>query len=158
AYTDADTGTQYAADTATAPNPALVGASTVRTTTAAIANTNDDSFFQSYRFGKDFGYNIALPNGTYTVELDFIETFFTSAGQRRFDVQLEGQEVISNLDLFTAAGGINTAYIATRTVSVTDGQLNLRLESSGTDDLDNAILSGFAVRPAEVLASQSVWQ
>ncbi|SDB74054.1 hypothetical protein SAMN02927895_05014, partial [Belnapia rosea] len=51
-----------------------------------------------------------------------------------------------------------TAYIATRTVSVTDGQLNLRLESSGTDDLDNAILSGFAVRPAEVLASQSVWQ
>jgi hypothetical protein len=156
-YTDTDTGIQYAADTATSPHPALTGTSTARSVSAAIANTNDDTLFQSYRTGKDFGYNVSLASGNYTIELQFVETYWTSAGKRRFDVHLEGQQVITDLDLFTAAGGTNNAYTATRNVTVTDGQLNLRLESSGTDDLDNATLSGFVVRAPETSASADVW-
>jgi hypothetical protein len=147
AYTDADTGIQYAPDTAAAPHPALVGSTTVKKITAAIANTNDDTMYQSYRYGKDFGYNVNLANGTYTVELQFIDPFFTTAGQRKFDVHLEGQEVASNVDVAGAAGGKNIAYTIVRQVTVTDGQLNLRLDSSGADDLNNAILSGFVIRP-----------
>jgi hypothetical protein len=156
-YTDTDTGIQYAADTAASPHPALTGTSTAKSVSAAIANTNDDALFQSYRTGKDFGYNVNLANGNYTIELQFVETYWTSAGKRRFDVHLEGQQVIADLDLFTAAGGTNNAYIVTRNVTVTDGQLNLRLESSGADDLDNAILSGFVVRAPETSASADVW-
>jgi hypothetical protein len=158
-YTDTDTGIQYAADTATSPHPTLTGTSTstAKSVSAAIASTNDDTLFQSYRTGKDFGYNVNLASGDYTIELQFVETYWTSAGKRKFDVHLEGQQVITDLDLFTAAGGTNNAYIVTRNVTVTDGQLNLRLESSGADDLDNAILSGFVVRAPETSASADVW-
>ena len=147
AYTDADTGIQYTIDTKASPSPDLFGSTSVKKITAAIAGTNDDLMYQSYRYGKDFGYNVDLPNGTYTVELQFIEPFFTTTNQRKFDVHLEGQEVVSNLDLVAAAGGKNIAYTITREVTVTDGQLNLRLDSSGADDVNNAILSGFVIRP-----------
>jgi malectin (di-glucose binding ER protein) len=147
AYTDADTGVQYVADMAAAPHPDLVGATTAKTITSAIAGTNDDALYQSYRYGKDFGYAVDLSNSTYTVELQFIEPFHKAAGLRKFDVHLEGQEVASDVDVFAAAGGRNIAYTIVRDVTVTDGQLNVGLESSGADDRDNAILSGIVVRP-----------
>jgi malectin (di-glucose binding ER protein) len=147
AYTDADTGLQYVADMAAAPHPDLVGTTTARTITSAIAGTNDDALFQSYRYGKDFGYAVDLSNGAYTVELQFIEPFFKTSGTRKFDVHLEGQEVASDVDVFAAAGGKNIAYTIVRDVTVTDGQLNVGLESTGADDRDNAILTGIVVRP-----------
>lgn len=158
AYTDADTGIQYAADMASAPHPDLVGTSTAKTTSSAIAGTNDDVLYQSYRYGKNFGYTVDLADGTYAVELQFIEPFFTTAGSRKFDVHLEGQEVASDVDVFAAAGGRNVAYTIVHEVTVTDGQLNVGLESSGADDLNNAILSGIVVRPqstSSVAASSS---
>ena len=147
AYTDADTGLQYAADMATAPHADLVGTTTAKTTTSAIAGTNDDALYQSYRYGKDFGYAVDVSNGSYSVELQFIEPFHKAAGLRKFDVHLEGQEVASDVDVFAAAGGRNIAYTIVRDVTVTDGQLNVGLESSGADDINNAILSGIVVRP-----------
>jgi hypothetical protein len=146
AYTDADTGLQYAADTATAPHPDLVGTTTANTISSAIAGTNDDVLYQSYRYGKDFGYTVDVAGGTYAVELQFIEPFFGTAGSRKFDVHLEGQEVATNVDVFAAAGGKNIAFTIDREATVTDGQLNVRLESSGADDINNAILSGVVVR------------
>jgi hypothetical protein len=147
AYTDADTGIQYVADMAAAPHPDLVGTTTAKAITSAIAGTNDDALYQSYRFGKDFGYAVDLSNGAYTVELQFIEPFFKTAGSRKFDVHLEGQEVASDVDVFAAAGGKNIAYTIVRDVTVPDGQLNVGLESTGADDRDNAILTGIVVRP-----------
>ena len=99
AFTDAS-GVVYAVDTTSSPHPTLTGNST----TSAIGGTGDDALYQSYRYGTDFGYNVALASGDYTVQFQFMEPWATGAGQRVFDVLLEGQEVIGNLDLFTVAG------------------------------------------------------
>ena len=146
-YTDTDTDpdTAYAADTATASHTSLVGPPRPKPRASQPAAPMTLCSFQSYRTGKDFGYNLGLANGDYILEFQFAETFFASAGQRRFDVHAEGQEIISNLDVFAAAGGKDKAYSVFEAVTVTDGILNVRLETTGTDDLNNALLNGLVV-------------
>lgn len=56
-----------------------------------------------------FGYSIPLANGTYNVSLDFAETYVTAAGQRIFSVSINGTQVLTNFDIYAAAGGMNIA-------------------------------------------------
>ncbi len=151
AYTDA-AGIVYAVDTASSPHPTLKGSSTVKSITAPIGGTSNDGLYQSYRYGTDFGYDVALANGSYTVQFQFTEPWVTGAGQRVFDVLLEGTTVVDNLDLFTVAGK-NNAYAVTKAVTVTDGLLNVRLDSIGVGEVDNAILSGLVIQPGSPGAS-----
>ena len=97
------------------------------TTTAAIAGTTDDRLYQSERFG-DISYAIPVENGDYLVTLKFAEIYWTQAGQRLFNVLIEGVKVISKLDL-VAKVGPDTAYDVTVPVHVTDGQLNIKFQS-----------------------------
>jgi hypothetical protein len=112
-YTSPSSGIAYQADTD------YSGGSTY-STTAAITGTFDQPLYQSQRYG-DLTYNIPLPNGNYNVTLKFAELYFNSAGQRKFDVSMEGQQVIANLDVYSAAGGENAAYDVTTPVNVTNG-------------------------------------
>jgi PKD repeat protein len=89
----------------------------------AIANTTDDTLYQSERYG-NFSYNIPVTNGSYTVTLKFAEVFWTGAGQRVFHVDMEGTRVLSNLDIYAQVGA-NAAYDRTFTANVTDGTLNI---------------------------------
>ena len=101
------------------------------------------ALYQSERYG-DFSYAIPVPTGgDYEVTLRFAETCWQSSGQRVFDVEAEGQEVVTDLDLYAEVGR-DAAYDVTRTVSVTDGTLNLTF----TTDTDNATVSAIAIRPA----------
>jgi Malectin domain/Fibronectin type III domain len=95
--------------------------------TVSIAGTTDDVLYQSSRYG-DFAYNVPLPNGPYVVTLHFAEFTWTEVGQRIFDVEIEGTEVISNLDL-VATAGVNTAYKVAIPVRVTDEALTIRFHS-----------------------------
>jgi Malectin domain len=97
------------------------------TTTAAIAGTTDDRLYQSERYG-DFSYAIPVANGDYLVTLKFAEIYWTQAGQRVFNVLMEGVKVISNLDL-VAKVGPNAAYDVTIPVHVTDGKLTIKFKS-----------------------------
>src|SRR5215213_5819503 len=134
-YTDKDTGVYYRPDGASNPSKFLSGTSKVTDVTALVAKTTDDTIYQSVRTGKNFEYDIPIPTaGAYAVELLFDETYWSAAGKRVFDVLLEGQEVVSNLDVYAAAGGKNVAYNLTKTVTVTDGMLNIRFDASGADD------------------------
>jgi hypothetical protein len=105
----------------------------------AIAGTVDDALFQTERYGT-FSYNIPVPSGTYSVTLRFAELYWTSAGKRVFNVSLEGQTVVSNLDLFAAVGA-NTALDRTFQITVTDGTLNIGF----TTVVDNAKVSAIQV-------------
>ena len=64
----------------------FVGTSAVFSTAQPISGTTDDPLYQSERYGQNFGYQIPVANGTYEVDLHFAEIFWTSAGQRVFDV------------------------------------------------------------------------
>jgi hypothetical protein len=131
-FTAAD-GTSYQADTL------FSGGNTYRTT-AAIADTTDDTLYQSERYG-NFNYNVPVATGTYVVTLKFAEIYFSAPNMRAFDVLIEGAKVVSNLDVFAQVGK-NTAYDVTVSVAVTDGTLNLTFRSL----IDNAKVSAIVIK------------
>ncbi len=110
-------------------------------TTTAIGGTVEDTLYRSERFG-NFSYNLPVPNGTYAVTLAFAEIYWTSAGQRLFNVSIEGQPVISNLDIFATVGA-NTALNLTFQTAVTDGTLDITFVTVQ----DNAKVSAIEIRP-----------
>jgi hypothetical protein len=114
-YVAAD-GTVYAADAHSS------GGKTAKTT-AKIGDTEDDTLYQSERYG-NFSYDIPVPNGNYIVTLMFAEFYWNAAGKRIFDVEIQGKEVIINLDIYAAVGKYS-AYDINVPVSVTDGVLKI---------------------------------
>src|SRR5580704_18309107 len=82
------------------PDAAFSGGFTF-TTAASISGTADGALYRSERYG-NFSYNIPVPNGSYTVSLLFAEIYWTSAGKRVFDVNVEGKPAIHALDIFAA--------------------------------------------------------
>ena len=114
------------------------GGSTFKTT-SSISNTSDDALYQSERYG-NFSYNVPVANGTYEVTYRLAEIYNSASGKRRFDVLTEGSETISNLDIYAVAGK-NNAYNVVKTVTVSDGTLNIRFRS----DIDYAKLSALHI-------------
>jgi len=113
------------------------GGSTADRGTIAIANTTDDTLYQTERYGNPT-YRFDIPNGTYEVTLKFAETYWTSAGARIFSVSIEGVTVINNLDIYAQVGA-NYAYDRTFVVEVTDGQLTITMTSTADTGEINAI-------------------
>jgi len=109
-----------------------------------VQNTTDDDLYLTYHYGDNgapFSYNIPLPNGTYDVNLYFTEVFFSGSNQRVFDVVLEGNLVIDDLDLVATVGS-ETAYIESfSNVAVDDGTLNIDFSST----VNNAIISAIEI-------------
>src|SRR5690606_26729196 len=127
------------------PADQLVGSGTNVSTNTA---TGGDDLFHKSRFAGSFGYTIPVPNGTYTVETYHIEPYYgymgrgEKAGQRVFDIHLEGELVKKDVDLYVENG--NKATVLTfRDVVVTDGVLDLKLEASA----NSALISGIAILP-----------
>ena len=68
--------------------------------------------YQTARTG-NFSYTISgfNPGASHTVRLHFAETFFNTAGSRTFNVSINGTTVLTNFDIFAAAGAMNKAVI-----------------------------------------------
>lgn len=73
------------------------------------------------------GYRFTVPNGTYRVELRFVETFWGAPNKRKFSVTMEGRTVsaLTKFDIFAAAGARNKAVVKAVTVTVADGVLDI---------------------------------
>jgi hypothetical protein len=116
------------------------------TVNAAIAATDEDLIYQSNRYdkagGPELAYAIDVPNGEYRVNLHFAETWSGawSPGKRVFDVHIEGQQVEQAFDVFAAAGA-NTALVKSYTVRVDDGRLDIGF----TGRVQNPMISGIEV-------------
>jgi hypothetical protein len=107
-------------------------------TAAGIGGTVDDPLYQSERFG-DFSYNIPLENGNYMVTLKFAEIFVHWSGGRVFDVEIQGQKVLHNFDIYSLAGK-NRAYDITFPANVTAGVLTLGFQTIENNAKLSAIL------------------
>jgi glucose/arabinose dehydrogenase len=93
-------------------------------TSASIANTTDDPLYRSERWEVS-AYRFTVPGiGPYRVELHFAEIAFNAREQRIFDVLLENQLVLDNLDIYAEAGA-NTALVYTFATEVHDGILDI---------------------------------
>jgi hypothetical protein len=121
----------FAADQFYSPSPG-----STYSVTSAIAGTTDDAMYQDERSAStdngSFSYAFPVTNGTYKVVLHFAEIYWTSAGQRRFDVTIENNKVLDNYDIVQRAGPL-TASVEKFTVNVTDGVLNINFSSALSD-------------------------
>lgn len=73
-------------------------------------------------------YVFRVPRGTYIVELTFLETEVCHSGLRVFDVEAEGRELFSGVDIAARGGDFAWVTLAGR-ASVYDGWLDLRFVS-----------------------------
>ncbi len=112
-----------------------------------IQDTVDDVLYQTQRYGDggSFVYRFDVPNGRYEVELHFAEIFFDEPGRRVFDVWLEGQVVLDNLDVVGQAGGSFRALVRTFTAQVGDQQLNVGLVRDWSTGIENPIINAIKV-------------
>ena len=110
-------------------------------TTDAISATNTPAIYQTCRYGAAFAYSFTVPNGTYAVTLKFAEPSRTAAGQRTFNVAINSSTVLSNFDIFAAAGGKDIAVDKTLTVTATGGQVNIAFTAGN----DWPIVSGIQI-------------
>jgi hypothetical protein len=109
----------------------FIGGNTA-STTSNIANTSDPKLYQTERYG-NFSYQFAIPNGSYNVVLKFAEIYWTKAGQRIFNVSINGAPVLTNFDITAAAGAALTAIDKTFPVTVTNNQITIQFTSGSAD-------------------------
>jgi hypothetical protein len=121
---------------------------TATVTTSGITNPAPAAVYQTERYG-NFTYTLPglTPGGQYTLRLHEAETYWTSSGQRTFNVAVNGQQVLTNFDIYAAAGGANKAIVEQFTATAnSSGQITVQF----TSVKDNAKLSGLEVLPATV--------
>lgn len=72
---------------------------------SGVANPAPQSLYRTERWAP-FTYTIPnlTPGASFTVRLHFAETAFTAAGQRAFNVAINGTTVLPNYDIFADAG------------------------------------------------------
>jgi hypothetical protein len=81
------------------------------------------------------------------VRLDFVEYIFNAAGSRVFNVAINGTQVLTNFDIWKAAGGefIATARSFTTTASST-GAITIGF----TSVVNNSMINGLEIYPGAV--------
>ncbi len=81
-----------------------------RRSSEVIRGTEDQELYQTYRYGRHkLRYRFALPDGDYRVEFYFTEPWYGAgggdcAGWRLFDVALNGETVLRDVDLWSEGG------------------------------------------------------
>jgi len=108
-----------------------------------VTNPAPQSVYQNVRYG-NFSYTIPTysPNTNYSVRLDFAEPYWNAAGQREFNVTINGTQVLNNFDVYQEAGGENKAVAETfTTTSDSNGLIHIQFNSV----VDNAMVSGIQI-------------
>ena len=126
------------------------GGSTYSTTTAIDTSllsgtVPPQAVFQTERYG-EFTYTIAgrAAGSAQTVTLYFAESYWSAAGQRTFNVAVNGQSVLTAFDIYAAAGARNRAVARSfSTTASASGQVVIAFTRGGGPD--NPKISGITV-------------
>jgi len=134
-------------------------------TTSGVANPAPQAVYQSERWG-NFTYSLPgfTPGTTYTLRLHFAETYFGPGqpggggiGARQFNVAVNGTPVLTNFDIFAAAGGADIAIVKSYPATAdASGNITVAFTNGAAD---NAKISGIEVlagAPAPTLTSIAV--
>lgn len=109
--------------------------------TANVINPAPEAVYQSVRWASSFTYTIPglTAGANYTVRLHFNEMTFTGAGQRVFNVAINGTSVLSNFDVYATAGGQNVAVIKQfNTTATSSGNIVISFTQGTADNPDVA--------------------
>jgi hypothetical protein len=117
------------------------GGNTYQTTaaidTSGVTNPAPQAVYQSERWASP-SFTYTFPNlvagGEYTVRLHFAEIYYTAPGQRRFNVSINGTQVLTQFDVFATAGAANKAVIQTFTTNASAaGQIVIQYTAGSVD-------------------------
>jgi hypothetical protein len=166
----ADGGVPWTADPKDGGNPYLNAAYDAQPNAELQAYTTTDSItltssvpdgvptalFQTERWdpatGLEMQYNFPVANGTpVEVRLYFSEAFTATAGQRLFDVVLEGETVLASFDQYVEAGNAPDTGIMRSFFVESDGSVDL--EFLHLTDGDNPAIKGIEI--VELVTSTS---
>jgi len=108
-----------------------------------VINAIDNAMYQEEIYGIDFTAAVKdLPSGEYTVSIFMAESYWSGTGQRIFNVYVEENLIIGNLDILAEAGK-DTEYLLNYTFnfipSGSDDELNIRFEAVADNSKFNAI-------------------
>ena len=120
-------------------------ATTNAITTTGVTNPAPQSVYQHNRYG-NFTYTIPglTASASYNVRLDFAETYWTAAGDRTFNVLINGTQVLTNFDIFATAGGENIAVAESFTATASSaGAVTIQFVTVK----DNAQINGIEISP-----------
>jgi|UPI000581A940 hypothetical protein len=110
------------------------------------AGAYGDATFQRHRWGNTFTFTIPgfVAGNTYAVTLGFAEVYFCAASSSRtMTITVNGESFATNLDVFEAAGGCNSALLLTQEFSASSaGDFVLAFASP----IQNAMISLIEVR------------
>lgn len=118
----------------------------------------DGTVYKTERYGNPLNYEIPVAPGNYIVELYFAEIFWSNQGNRVFDVTVEGELVLDDLDILAETeGDINQPIIfqVPNTISPeTFGAANA-IDIDFSASVDNGKISGIVVRSADETSSNT---
>jgi glucuronoarabinoxylan endo-1,4-beta-xylanase len=112
-------------------------------TTTGVTNPAPQAVYKAERYGTS---TYTLPNllagAQYTVRLHFAELYQTASGKRKFNVLINGTTVLSNYDIYAAAGARYKAVVREFTaIANTSGQIVINF----TTVTDNATVEGIEI-------------
>ena len=104
--------------------------------TSLVPNPAPQYVYQTNRYGT-FNYDIPglTPGLTYIVDLHFAETYWSSPGQRQFNVALNGKAVLTNFDIVGVAGAMRRAVVESfLTTADSNGYIHLAFTPGNADN------------------------
>ncbi len=120
---------------------------TTSISTGGVSNPAPQGVWQTCRWYSSFTYTLTglTPGASYTLRLDWAELTWTAAGQRQFNVAINGSTVLSNFDVY-ATGGYKTAIQKQFTVTAnSSGQVVIAFTQGSAD---NPFISGIELYTA----------
>jgi hypothetical protein len=133
------------------PDPDIVDAS-VNHADSAVETTAPNAapadVYKSEHYGKDFTYTFPVPEGQrYLVRLHFAEIFDDGAGRRLENIYINRRQVLTNLDIFSAADGMNKAMVKEFPGVHPDdrGNISIRVTSTSESPDQNAKISAIEI-------------
>jgi beta-glucanase (GH16 family) len=120
-------------------------------TTTGVTNAAPEDVYRTERWGP-MTYTIPnlTPGASFTVRLHFAEAAETAVGARHFNVAINGTTVLTNFDIFKAAGGEYIANVQQFTANAeSNGTITIALTvGTGGTSSQNPSLRGIEVIPA----------
>ncbi len=113
-----------------------------------VPNAAPEAIYQTERYG-DFTYRIPvnpIPGG-YTVRLHFVDFKFSSAGQRKFNVDINGTSVLSDFDIIAEGGAKDKAVVKDfpHIMPGPDSSIRIHFSKGSADDAE---VAGLEVMPS----------
>jgi beta-glucanase (GH16 family) len=114
----------------------IAATSSATIVTNGLINPAPQAVYKTERYG-NFNYTFGglMTGTTYTVRLHEAEIYWTGAGEREFNVFINGKQVLTNFDIFATAGGENIAIILQYSVlPQANGQISITYSNGAVDD------------------------